>query len=88
MRYRIEIVSLFHDTAVELLLLVIGVVLLSFFLVIKTQTFIRVDAHKLEFVWTVAPSVLLLVLAAPSLFALYAGEWGDRNQSAFVKGYQ
>jgi len=82
---------LFHD---HILILLLGILSFVGYLFLYTGIYgysdkHMLDAHAIEFVWTVAPIVILLFIAYPSLYLLYlTEEAGPSCLSVKVYGHQ
>lgn len=65
-----------HDHIITILCLITGLVLYIIVLIAYNNKYslLNRENHSLEFVWTVAPSGLLVIIAAPSLRVLYLTE--------------
>lgn len=65
-----------HEHIITILCLITGLVLYVIILMILNNKFSLVNSenHSLEFIWTVVPSLLLVLIAAPSLRVLYLTE--------------
>jgi cytochrome c oxidase subunit 2 len=63
----------FHDHTLIILTLVISIVSYALIVIIQNKLTNRflIDAHVIELVWTVLPTIILLFLALPSLRLLY-----------------
>jgi len=86
-----EALLLFHDFLIFLLLPILFLVLLfmlSLPFSIPTHRFL-LDSQRLEFLWTLLPTALLLCLAVPSLSLLYMlDEVGFPSSTTKVHGHQ
>jgi len=71
-----ELLNLFHDYMIMLLILVITFVRYVFLaLTFTTKTDkVTIDSHALERIWTLVPIIILLFMAFPSLYLLYLAE--------------
>lgn len=76
LRIPIEMIVLFHDYMIVLL---VGIIFLVFSISVSLLSNPGLDkylseSHLLEFFWTVLPMVILLIMAFPSLYLLYLTE--------------
>ena len=87
-----EILTIYHDIVIELLICVLVVVFIGFVLALRFLGLFSycLRAHWVEFFWTVDPAFLLGILAVPSILFLYfVDESGYSFQNkVFVKGFQ
>lgn len=68
-----ELLNLFHDYIIIILLFIIVFVTYIFIYVLYRPYFdnVTIDSHLLETIWTVIPMFILLFIAFPSLYLLY-----------------
>jgi len=69
----ITILLSFHDLILTTMILILSIIfyILIFTISNKLSNRIFKEAHKIEFIWTVIPAIILLLLAIPSLRLLY-----------------
>ena len=63
----------FHDLILMTIVLILTIIsyMLIFIILNKLSNRILNEAHKVEFIWTILPAIILLLLAIPSLQLLY-----------------
>jgi len=70
---KIFILSSFHDLILIIITLVLRIISYIIIFIIRNNLSNRklIEAHKTELIWTIAPGIILLVIAIPSLKLLY-----------------
>jgi len=88
----IEILNYFHDYMILILIFILLFVSYVFVWIIagtSNQDKNTFDSHRLEFIWTVFPIIILLFMAFPSLYLLYLiEEFSNPSLSVKVVGHQ
>jgi len=69
----ITILTFFHDLIVIIIVLILSIIryILVFIILNKFKNRILKEAHKVEFIWTIIPAIILIYLIIPSLRLLY-----------------
>lgn len=69
----INILIIFHDLILITIILIITIIIYITIFIITNKLTNRTlkEAHKIELIWTIIPSIILLILAVPSLNLLY-----------------
>lgn len=69
----IQQLTQFHDHAITILILIISIVRYAFIslLINKFSSRSTLEAQEIETIWTIAPAIILIFLALPSLRLLY-----------------
>jgi len=86
-----EIINYFHDYIMLILLFILVFVSYLFIWILFTlkQDKVTFDSHRLEFIWTIFPMVILLFIAFPSLYLLYLiEEFSSPSLRVKVVGHQ
>jgi len=69
----ISILTKFHDLILIIMIIVLRLITYSLLFLIKNNYSNRIlkEAHKVELIWTIIPSLILMCIASPSLHLLY-----------------